>query len=132
MAILMPPSPETLIAHIATYKTGAILVPMIHLFGPLAIEYRLKNSQAKGVVTDKANLHKILEIKDRLPDLELIIVARWRGRRRSAGLLEDIGTGKPVFFTSIDKIRRSGIDHLYFGNNRPAQRGSSRPPTDDI
>jgi len=85
LAILMPPSPETLIAHIAVYKTGAILVPMIHLFGPLAIEYRLKNSQAKGVVTDKANLPKIIEIKDRLPDLELIIVV---GGDESEGFLD--------------------------------------------
>ena len=85
IGILMPPSPETLISHIAVYKIGAILVPMIHLFGPLAIEYRLKNSEAKGVITDKNNLWKILEIKDRLPDLRLIIVVDSGGEE---GLLD--------------------------------------------
>jgi len=78
-AVLMPSSPEALIVHTAVFKTGAILVPMIHLFGPAAIEYRLKNSGAKGIVTDKANLHKILEIRDHLSDLELIIVVNGKG-----------------------------------------------------
>ncbi|MDX1707495.1 MAG: AMP-binding protein [Desulfobacterales bacterium] len=73
IGILMAPAPETLISHIAVYKLGAILVPMIQLFGPMAIEYRLKNSGARGVITDRKNLPKILEIKDRLPELKLII-----------------------------------------------------------
>ncbi|MDJ0986570.1 MAG: AMP-binding protein [Desulfobacterales bacterium] len=73
IGILMAPAPETLISHIAVYKLGAILVPMIQLFGPLAIEYRLKNSGARGVIVDRKNLPKILEIKDRLPDLKLIV-----------------------------------------------------------
>ena len=103
LAILMPPSLETLIAHIATYKTGAILVPMIHLFGPLAIEYRLKNSQAKGVVTDQANLHKILEIKDRLPDLELIIVAGGDGQEDLLDFWKTLERGSRYFSPLLTK-----------------------------
>jgi acetyl-CoA synthetase len=81
IGILMAPAPETLIAHIAVYKLGAILVPMIQLFGPLAIEYRLKNSGATGVIVDRKNLPKILEIKDRLPDLKLIIAVDAEGQQ---------------------------------------------------
>ncbi|RLB96975.1 MAG: hypothetical protein DRH90_24045, partial [Deltaproteobacteria bacterium] len=103
LAILMPPSPETLIAHIATYKTGAILVPMIHLFGPLAIEYRLKNSQAKGVVTDQANLHKILEIKDRLPDLKLIIVVDDDGEEELLDFWKTLEQGSRYFTPLLTK-----------------------------
>ena len=39
-----------------------------------ALAYRLGNSEARGVITDAANLSKILSIRDRLPDLEVIIV----------------------------------------------------------
>ncbi|MCP4333962.1 MAG: acyl-CoA synthetase, partial [Gammaproteobacteria bacterium] len=41
VSVFLPNRPETLIAHIAVYKTGAILVPLLTLFGPMAIEYRL-------------------------------------------------------------------------------------------
>jgi len=77
----VPPAPEKLIAHIAVYKLGAILIPMIQLFGPLAIEYRLQNSWAKGIITDRNNLPKVLEIKDRLPDLRLIIAVNSEGEK---------------------------------------------------
>jgi acyl-coenzyme A synthetase/AMP-(fatty) acid ligase len=37
-------------------------------------KYRLENSKARAVITDKANLAKILETKERLPELKLIMV----------------------------------------------------------
>ena len=74
IGILLPQCPETLISHIASYKLGAIAMPLLTLFGSLAIEYRLDNSGARAVITDRLNLHKILEIRERLPELELILV----------------------------------------------------------
>ena len=67
VGILMAPAPETLVSHIAVYKLGAILVPMIQLFGPLAIEYRLKNSGAKFVITDKKIWRKFWRSKTVFP-----------------------------------------------------------------
>ncbi|MBC8391287.1 MAG: AMP-binding protein [Deltaproteobacteria bacterium] len=72
--ILLSQRPEALISHIATYKLGGIVVQLLTLFGPDAIEYRLQDSEAKAVITDSENLSKINEIKDRLPNLKLIIV----------------------------------------------------------
>ena len=74
VGILLPQCPETLISHIATYKLGGIALPLLSLFGPSAIEYRLENSAARAVITDHLNLPKILEIRDRLPGLKLILV----------------------------------------------------------
>jgi acetyl-CoA synthetase len=79
IGILLPPRPETLISHIAIYKLGAIAVPLLVLFGPLAVQYRLHNSDAKGVITDIDNLPKILEIKDSLPNLRTIMVIDSKG-----------------------------------------------------
>ena len=73
VGILLPQSPETLISHISIYKLGGIAVPLSILFGPQALEYRLDNCQAKGVITDRANLPKIFEIKDPLPNLEMMM-----------------------------------------------------------
>ena len=78
LGILLPQSPETAIAHIAAFKIGGVSIPLFTLFGPDALEYRLANSEAKGIVTDEDNLEKILEIKDKLPHLEHIIVTRGR------------------------------------------------------
>ncbi len=74
--ILLPQCPETAISHIAAYKLGAIAIPLFTLFGTDALEYRLSNSEAKGIVTDSANLPKIMQIRQNLPDLEVVIVTR--------------------------------------------------------
>lgn len=76
VGILLPQCPETAISHIATYKIGAVAIPLFTLFGPDALEYRLSNGEAKAVITDGANLEKVLEIKERLPKLELIVVTK--------------------------------------------------------
>jgi acetyl-CoA synthetase len=73
--ILLPQCPETAISHIAAYKIGAIAIPLFTLFGPDALAYRLSNSEAKGLVTDSANLPKIMEIWEKLPGLEVVIVS---------------------------------------------------------
>jgi len=73
VAILLPQCPEALIAHIAIYKLGAIALPLLTLFGPLALEYRLNDCSARCVFTDHENLPKLLELGDNLPDLSLIV-----------------------------------------------------------
>jgi acetyl-CoA synthetase len=73
VGILLPQCPETALSHLAAYKLGGIAVPLFTLFGPEALEYRLNNSGCKALVTDGANVQKVLDIKERLPQLELII-----------------------------------------------------------
>jgi acetyl-CoA synthetase len=74
VAILLPQCPETAISHIATYKLGAIAVPLFTLFGVDALEYRLGNCAARALVTDMAGARKIAEIRDLLPALEHVYV----------------------------------------------------------
>ncbi len=81
VAVFLPNRPETLITHISVYKTGAILVPLLTLFGPMAIEYRLHSSGSRVVVTDQENLPKLLEIRENLPALETIIVVGGTGHK---------------------------------------------------
>ncbi len=47
VGLLMSQSPETVLAHAAIYKSGAIAVPLFVLFGPEAVKYRLADSGAK-------------------------------------------------------------------------------------
>jgi len=73
IGILLPQAPETAIAHIATYKLGAIAVPLFTLFGAEALEHRLADSGAKILITDSGGLSKLAKIRDRLPALELVL-----------------------------------------------------------
>src|SRR3954471_9037132 len=61
VATLLPSLPETAAIFIGTYKRGAILLSLSVLYGDEGIEHRLRDSQAKVVVTDAAN-------RDRIPD----------------------------------------------------------------
>jgi acetyl-CoA synthetase len=74
VALLLPQAPETLIAHLAIYRLGAIAVPLASLFGAEALRYRLEHSGAAAIVTDAAGLAKIEALGDALPELRLRIV----------------------------------------------------------
>ncbi len=82
VAILLPQGPETLVAHLAAYRMGAIALPLFSLFGPEAIEYRLRDSGAAVVVTSDAGLAKVEPLWSRLPNLRAVVdVDGGRGER---------------------------------------------------
>ena len=93
MGILLPQCPETGISHIAVYKIGGIAIPLFTLFGVDALEYRLINSEAKCIVTNGENLHKVLKIWDRLPHLKHVFVTRGKKEEKVIGFWEAIEKG---------------------------------------
>ncbi|QDG79496.1 AMP-binding protein [Labrenzia sp. PHM005] len=75
VGILMPQRPETAFAHIAALKLGGISIPLFTLFGEEALEYRLKDSGAKAVITDESGAAKIEKIHGSLPELTTVFCA---------------------------------------------------------
>ncbi|WP_119461266.1 acyl-CoA synthetase [Rhodospirillaceae bacterium SYSU D60014] len=73
VGVLLPQMPETAFAHIAIYKLGAVAVPLFMLFGEDALEYRLADSGARGLITDSAGLAKIASLRERLPGLGVVL-----------------------------------------------------------
>ncbi|APX90593.1 AMP-dependent synthetase [Brevirhabdus pacifica] len=59
VGLMLSQGPEVLIAHMAIFKLGAVSLPLFTLFGPDALAYRLKDSGARVVVTDRDNLDKL-------------------------------------------------------------------------
>lgn len=53
----------------AVYKLGGVLLPLFTLFGEDALRYRLSDSGAAAVVTDAANLPKVMGLRTDLPAL---------------------------------------------------------------
>ena len=97
VGIFLPQCPEAAISHIAIYKIGGVALPLFTLFGPDALEYRLINSEATAIVTDGANLHKVLEIRDKLPHLKRVFVARGSKAENVIDFWESIKKGSSQF-----------------------------------
>ena len=73
VAIMLPQRPETGIAHMACYQMGAIAVPVSHLSGADALEYRLSHAEARVAIIDEDGLEQIAAVRDRLPQLKHVI-----------------------------------------------------------
>jgi len=73
IALLLPQCFETVVAHLAIYKLGAIAVPLALLFGTEALEYRLQTAGVKLVVTNSTGCAKLARIAGRLAALESIV-----------------------------------------------------------
>lgn len=73
VAILLPQCPETAYGHIAVHKLGAISLPLFTLFGPEALEYRLRDSGACCVITDTRGVERLGGLRDSLPDLKYLL-----------------------------------------------------------
>ena len=97
LGILLPQCPQTAISHIACYKVGAVAIPLFTLFGTDALEYRLSNSEAKGLVTDAANLPKIMEIWQNLPHLKTVLVTEGEKPEKVLGFWEVVEKGSSDF-----------------------------------
>jgi acetyl-CoA synthetase len=88
VGVLLPQRPETVIAHIAIYKLGAVALPLFTQFGPDALEHRLGDSGAKALITDAENLAKV---PDGLSDLATILV------------VDGDSCGNPLFWPSLER-----------------------------
>ncbi|MEJ2170208.1 MAG: acyl-CoA synthetase [Desulfobacterales bacterium] len=97
IGILLPQCPETALSHIAAYKIGAIAIPLFTLFGTDALAYRLENSRAGALVTDGANLPKILEIWPNLPHLHSVLVTGGERHPQVLDFGETLAKGSPDF-----------------------------------
>jgi acetyl-CoA synthetase len=74
VAVFLSQSAELTLCHLAGYRMGAIVLPLFTLFGEEAVEYRLADAEVAALVTDMANLPKVLAARDRLPHLKTIVV----------------------------------------------------------
>jgi acetyl-CoA synthetase len=73
VAIILPQRPETGIAHMACYQMGAIALPISHLFGADALEYRLAHAEVRVAILDEGGLEKLGAVRDKLPHLKHVI-----------------------------------------------------------
>ena len=80
VAIVLPQRPETAIAYIAVFQMGAIALPLSHLFGPDALEYRMEHAEASVAIVEPTTIANLWAIKDRLAHLRHVIGVDTRER----------------------------------------------------
>ncbi len=85
VALVLPQRPEMAIAYIAIFQMGAIALPLSHLFGPDALEYRMQNSEASIAIVEPTTLPNLWAVKDKLPLLRHVIGV---GGARESGVHE--------------------------------------------
>ena len=73
VAVFLPQSAETVVAHMAAYKLGAVAVPLAALFGPDALRVRVAASGVKAALTDAVGAAKLAGLGGDAPALETII-----------------------------------------------------------
>ncbi|CAN5632324.1 AMP-binding protein [soil metagenome] len=110
VAVLLPQTPETAITHLACYRIGAVVVPLFTLFGEDGLAFRLGDAGVRAMVTDGANLPKVLAVRERCSALTEIfsIDAReagvhgfWQelGKAADGGSLAETGPDDPAFIS---------------------------------
>jgi acetyl-CoA synthetase len=73
VGVVLGQRPETAVVHMATYSVGAVIVPLSGLFGPEALESRLRDSEARVAIVDAASSANLLSVAEQCPALHQII-----------------------------------------------------------
>ncbi|MFZ9038677.1 MAG: acyl-CoA synthetase [Gammaproteobacteria bacterium] len=76
VAIVLPQTIETVIAHLAIHKLGAVSLPLAILFGPEALEFRLRDSGARAAIVHASRYDDVRALQPELPELSRVIGCR--------------------------------------------------------
>jgi acetyl-CoA synthetase len=105
VALLLPQRPETAIAYMAIFQMGAVALPLSHLFGPDALEYRMEHAGASVVIVEPTTLANLWQIRGRLSALRHVIGvagAREAGVHAWEALLAKAGSDFAMVDTAAD------------------------------
>jgi len=73
VAVVLPQRFETVVAYMAIWQIGAVVMPLSQLFGPEALQYRLHDSEAVLAVVDAVSSATLADLKSSCPALRCCI-----------------------------------------------------------
>jgi acetyl-CoA synthetase len=123
VAIILPQRPETAIAYMAIFQMGAIALPLSHLFGPEALEYRINHAGASIAIVEPTTLASLWAVKERLPELKHVIGV---GGARESGVhaWETLASKSSSTFTPLDTAADDPAIIIYTSGTTGAPKGA--------
>ncbi|OAI53105.1 AMP-binding protein [Betaproteobacteria bacterium SCGC AG-212-J23] len=73
VAIILPQRPEAAIAYMAVFQMGAVALPLSHLFGTDALEYRINHAGASVAIVEPATIANLWAVREKLEPLKHVI-----------------------------------------------------------
>lgn len=73
VALILGQRPETVVAHMAIYSVGAVVLPLSNLFGPEALEQRLRDAQTRVAIFDEFAAASVMAALPRCPGLTQLV-----------------------------------------------------------
>jgi acetyl-CoA synthetase len=126
VAIVLPQRPETAIAYIALFQMGAIALPLSHLFGPDALEYRLTHAEASVAIVEPTTLANLWAVKDKVPTLKHVIGV---GGARESGVhaYEALLSRSSRSFAPVDTAAEDPALIIYTSGTTGPPKGALKP-----
>ncbi|MGD9951658.1 MAG: acyl-CoA synthetase [Burkholderiales bacterium] len=126
VALLLPQRPETAIAYIAIFQMGAIAVPLSHLFGPDALEYRMEHAEVSVAIVEPTTIANLWAAKPKLSHLRHVIGV---GGAREAGVhaWEDLLAKSSARFASVDTRAEDPSLIIYTSGTTGPPKGALKP-----
>ena len=123
IAIILPQRPETAIAYMAVFQMGAIALPLSHLFGPDALEYRMEHAEASVAIVEPTTIANLWAVRDELSHLRHVIGVA--GARESAvhsyeSLLQKAASN----FACLDTLANDPAIIIYTSGTTGAPKGA--------
>lgn len=112
VGINTPQRVETVIAHLACWKLGAVSVPLSTLFGPDAIRYRLDDAGAVAAIADQSNVSDFRTANEDLA-LGTVLTVGSVDRREMESDLWDAIDGYSDAFDPVDTDAREDALLIY-------------------
>jgi acetyl-CoA synthetase len=126
VALLLPQRPETAIAYLAIFQMGAIAVPLSHLFGPDALEYRMEHAEVSVAIVEPTTIANLWAVKGRLSHLRQVIGV---GGAREAGVhgWEDLLAKSSARFAPVDTLAEDPALIIYTSGTTGPPKGALKP-----
>ena len=126
VAIVLPQRFETAVAHMAVSALGAVAMPLSMLFGPEALQYRLRDSQAVLAIVDESAIDNLLAVRAECRDLRSVIAVGAAAGRGDVDWQACLHGGHPA----IKPVRTSADDPavlIYTSGTTGAPKGALIP-----
>ncbi|RWI16760.1 AMP-binding protein [Mesorhizobium sp.] len=122
VGVLLPQRVETAVAHIALAKLACVSIPLFTLFGPEALEHRLRDSGARAVITDRTGVERLEQLLSRIPALELIVCVD--GPTGQAEGLAELCSRQSEVFAPVDTLAEDPAILIYTSGTTGSPKGA--------